>query len=75
MTGTHDGECALGVLMAYGLSLIGAVFGHRAGAFWFFAARRSCRPTWPIRPWDDGSRDQHQFKLHRPCSALKRGKR
>ena len=31
-----DGEYALGVLMACGLSLIGAVFGHRVGSRWAF---------------------------------------
>ena len=31
-----DGEYALGVLIACGLSLIGAVFGQRAGARWAF---------------------------------------
>ena len=35
-----DGEYALGVLMAYGLSLIGAVFGRRAGAAWVFRRKK-----------------------------------
>ena len=35
-----DGEYALGVLMACGLSLIGAVFGQRAGARWAFHRKK-----------------------------------
>ena len=35
-----DGEYALGVLMACGLSLIGAVFGQRAGARWAFRRKK-----------------------------------
>ncbi len=35
-----DGEYALGVLMACGLSLTGAVFGHCAGARWAFRRKK-----------------------------------
>ncbi len=35
-----DGEYALGVLMACGLSLIGAVFGQRVGARWAFLRKK-----------------------------------
>ena len=45
-----DGEYARGVLMACGLSLIGAVFGQRAAGDGPFVARKSCRLTWPSRP-------------------------